>query len=108
MNEQLLASMAGLVLSLAFAYMPGLSDWYDGKNSQTKALIMAGLLLVVAAASYGLSCTGNFAYFECSEAGAWTAVEVFIAALVANQGTYMITRNIHAEPERATFGNAPE
>lgn len=97
MTEQQLASVAGLALSLAFAYVPGLSDWYEGKNSQTKALIMAGLLLVVAAASYGLSCTGNYALFECTEAGAWTAVEVFIAALVANQGTYLLMRNIHAQ-----------
>lgn len=95
MNEQQLASVAGLVLSLAFAYVPGLSTWYDGKNSQTKALIMAGLLLAVSAGAYFLSC-GNapFSYFECTETGAWTAAQVFVMALVANQGTYMIVRNI--------------
>lgn len=98
MNEQQLAGVAGLVLSLAFAYVPRLSDWYDGKDSQTKALIMAALLLVVAAASYGLSCTGDFAFFECTRVGAWVAVQVFIAALVANQGTYLLMRNIHAQP----------
>lgn len=94
MNEQQLASVAGLVLSLAFAYVPRLSDWYDGKNSQTKALIMAGLLLVVAVGAYGLSCASPYSYFECTRVGAWTAAQVFVAALVANQGTYLIVRNV--------------
>lgn len=94
MDQITLSATAGLLLSLLFSYVPKLSDWYAGKDAQTKALIMAGLLLVVAGGAYGLSCAGWGNYFECTEAGLQTAVSVFISALVANQATYGLTKHI--------------
>ena len=94
MDQITLSAFAGTLLSLLFSYVPGLSTWYDGKDAQTKALIMAGLLLLAAAGAYGLSCVGWGAYFECTEAGLQTAVSVLFAALVANQATYGLTKNI--------------
>ena len=48
MNDlpSLLASIAGVVLSLAFSYIPGLSTWYGGQSAQAKSLVMLGCLVV--------------------------------------------------------------
>lgn len=92
MSPEQLASIAGVVLSLAFSHVPGLSGWYEGQNSQAKALIMGALLLVVAIGAYLLSCAGPYDYFTCDVAGGWTAVEVFILALVANQGVHLLDK----------------
>jgi hypothetical protein len=52
---------------------------------------MAGLLLVAALGTFGLSCAGAIDATACTQAGAWTLVSAFVAALVANQATYLIT-----------------
>jgi hypothetical protein len=94
MNETQLAAAAGILLSLAFSYVPGLRGWYDAKDAQTKALIMAGALLVISAGALGLSCTNWGTYFECSEVGLQAAIQVFVAALIANQAVYGLTKHI--------------
>jgi hypothetical protein len=94
MTTEQLVSVSGLALSLGFFYIPGLNTWYDSQNSQAKAAVMGGLLLVVTAAAYGLSCVADFAYFECTQTGAWAAVTLFARALAVNQGTYMLARNL--------------
>ena len=56
MTPEQLASIAGIALSLVFSYVPGASDWYAGLNPIPKRLVMAGSLLVVSVAVFGLSC----------------------------------------------------
>lgn len=94
MDSIQLAAAAGILLSLAFSYIPGLSGWYDAQTAQTKALVMAGVLLVVAAGALGLSCANWGTYFECNKVGLQSAIEVFIAALIANQAVYGLTKHI--------------
>ncbi len=96
MTPEILAATAGILLSLLFNYVPGFKTWYAAKDSQVKSLIMLGLLLVITAGALGLSCYGPGEYFECSENGVWAAVTLFVTALVANQGTYTITRYVGA------------
>lgn len=91
MTSELLGSIAGIVLSLVFSYVPGLSGKFAQLESSLKRLIMAALLLIVAAAAFGLSCAKVFATVECSEAGALGLVKVFVLALVANQSAYLIS-----------------
>ncbi len=91
MNATELSAIAGVVLSLAFSYIPGLSGWFDAKEPTAKRLIMAGLLLVAAAAIFGLSCAGVLTVATCDQNGALGLVSAFIAALVANQSTYLIS-----------------
>jgi hypothetical protein len=91
MSSELLASIAGITLSLLFSYIPGLSTWYATLTGQYKSLLMAGLLLVTAAAIFGLSCANVAAYVTCDQAGAISLVKIFIAALIANQATYAIS-----------------
>jgi hypothetical protein len=91
MTAELLASIAGIVLTLAFSYIPGLNAAFDKLAPTTKRLTMAVLLLVVAGAVFGLSCGNVIASVTCDRAGLIGLVNVFIAALIANQAAYALS-----------------
>lgn len=94
MSPEVLAGAAGIVLSLAFSYIPGLSGWYQKQDAVIKRLIMLAMLMVVAGAVFGLSCAGWFGmatYVACTQAGVETLVKAFILAMVANQAAYAIS-----------------
>lgn len=91
MSAEQLAAIAGVVLSLIFSYIPGISDWYGALESTQKRLVMAVLLLVVAVGVFAGSCGGILATVTCDKAGALGLVSALIAALVANQATYQIS-----------------
>ena len=57
---------------------------------------MGGPLLLVAGGSFGLGCipTSPYHWFSCDIKGFWGLVDVFVAALVANQSTYLVTRKL--------------
>ena len=46
MSADFLASVSGALLSLIFAYVPGLKGWFDGLAGEMKRGIMAALLVV--------------------------------------------------------------
>jgi hypothetical protein len=95
MDSKILSAVAGIVLSLAFFYIPGLNEWYNKQTSQAKSLIMLGVMLVVAAASFGLACWGIFDIpITCDKAGAVGLFQAFVYALVANQATYTVFRRL--------------
>jgi len=98
MTAEQIAAVAAVILSLLMSYVPGLNAWYGNLDSTVKRLIMAFLLLVVTGGALGLSCAGLDKGFECSQAGLWQAVQVFIAALVANQAAYMLTPRPSIQP----------
>jgi hypothetical protein len=87
-----LGAYAGIVLSLALFYIPGLNDWYSAQIPQKQAGIMALLLLGATLVIFGLSCANWYTTVSCDYAGAKQLVSVFIAALIANQSTYMLVR----------------
>ena len=95
MTAEVLSAIAGIVLSLLFSYVPGLSTKFAGLSKEAKSLIMLGILAVVAGVVYGLSCTSWGAAWNisitCDQAGAQKLIGAFIAALVANQATYLIS-----------------
>ena len=91
MDEKMLAMYAGVVLSLLFSYVPGLSDWYAKLSGTYKRLVMLGLLFVVAAGAFGLSCAGVLATVACTQSGLMGIVEAFIAAAIANQAAFTLT-----------------
>ncbi len=90
MTVEQLGAIAGVILSLAFSYVPGLSDKFSALPATTKRLVMAGLLLVVAIGSLALSCGQVVVTIECSKAGVIDLINTFITALVANQAAYLI------------------
>ena len=91
MTAEFLASIAGIVISLLFSYIPGLSTWYATLTSQYRSLLMAGVLLLCAAAVFGLSCAKMLDYVTCDQAGVIALVKIFIAALIANQATFVLS-----------------
>lgn len=87
--------LAAILISLAVSYIPGVSAWYQALSGEYKRLVMLGLLAAGTAAIIGLVCAGLGAEFglevACNRAGLILIVRAFIAALVANQATYLMT-----------------
>ena len=91
-------SLAGILLSLAFAYVPGLEGWYAGLSTIGKRLVMLVLLVLVAVAYLIAACSAIAAQLGipadvCTQAGIVTVVQAFIAALIANQATFSLAVN---------------
>ena len=91
MTADELSAIAGCVLSLAFSYIPGVKGWFDNLQPDQKRGIVALSLVVVALAIFGLSCGGIVATVTCDQPGALGLVEMLIAALVANQATFLLS-----------------
>ncbi len=95
MTSEILAGIAGVLLSLAFSYIPGLSKWYGELTEEYKRLVMLGLLAVVAVAAFGLACAGLGADFgvtvTCDQAGAIGLIKAFAVAAIANQAAFKLS-----------------
>ncbi len=92
-TQEALAAIAGAILSLAFGYIPGLKDWYGRQQSEIKAAIMAGLVILVAAALFGMSCLAPIALpfaVACTNQGAWDLFVTVVFVLMGNQGAYAL------------------
>lgn len=91
MESNVLVMVAGVILALAFGYVPGLRGWYEAQDGVRKAQVMAGLLLLATVLIYLAGCyTPWDVGVTCDEPGFWALVEMFLAALVANQAAYLI------------------
>jgi len=88
----LIAMASGVILSLVFSYIPGLSHWYGDLAPDLKRAIMALALIVVTAGIYGLNCWGVISVdLGCNADGALQAVTALFLALAANQATHQIS-----------------
>ena len=92
MTTETLAAVAAVLLSLAFSYVPGLRDKFELLDSTHKRLVMLACLAVVALAALGLSCANLWDFVTCNKSGILQLVETFIAAAVANQAAYLLTK----------------
>lgn len=94
MTAELLTSLAAILLSLLFAYLPGLETWYARLDGAAKRLLMLALLALTAAGAFGLGCTtwGPLlgVNLTCDQPGAAGLAQAFILALIANQSTYLL------------------
>lgn len=103
-----------MLLSLAFSYVPGLRDKFDALDPTYKRLIMLALLLVVAAALYGLACAGVVEFANgatCDRAGLVELARAFLAAMMANQAAYLLTPRKPSGPYysiKNMAGNEPD
>ncbi|MCJ7804685.1 hypothetical protein MUP35_03075, partial [Patescibacteria group bacterium] len=80
----------GSIIALLFAYVPGFANWYEPMDGTKKRLIMLGILVVITAAIFGLSCAGILTTVLCTQKDAIALVNALILAVIANQGTYAI------------------
>lgn len=95
MNADTLSATAAMLLSLAFSYLPRLSEAYQTLSPTAKRLVMLGMLILTASASFALSCAG-FApqlglELSCDTPGAFGLLRSLIAAVVANQATFSLS-----------------
>lgn len=104
-----IAVILGAVISLLFSYVPGLSVWFAGLKTEIKQLVMAGLMLVVTGAAFGLVCAGIIqSTTTCDKTGLIQVVFVFIQALMANQATYALSPQTKAvESAKAARDGVP-
>lgn len=92
MTSEMLAMVAGAILSLACSYVPGLSNWYGSLDGTGKRLVMLAALAAGGAGVFAVGCAGLLpAQVQCSQAGAFEMLRVFILALMANQATFSIS-----------------
>ena len=90
MTDNTVGMLAGAILALLFGYAPGLRPWYETLEPTRKALVMLALLAVAALLLYGAACYTPFdTGVTCDEAGLWQVVRLFLAAMIANQATYL-------------------
>jgi len=90
MNAEQLSAVAGIALSLAFSYIPGLQDVFDPLTPTQKRAVMAALLLVVVCAAFLAGCRGLLS-ITCDQPGVMGLLSSLVAALVANQATFLIS-----------------
>jgi len=94
MTSEQLAQIAGVVLSLLLAYVPGLASWYNAKDTQSKARVMGLLLILITVGIFAMACAHLISEFgltiACTKAGAVQFVQILIAALIANQAAFLL------------------
>lgn len=98
-QSEIFIGLAGGLLALLFAYVPGFKTAFDKldenpKGKEYKQLIMLGLLGIVTGGAYLLSCYSPYVTYQCSTAGIWQAVFDFAVAIAINQGVYKGTKYI--------------
>ena len=91
-TPEVIAMLAGALLSLAFSYIPGLSGHFGALLPEYKRGIMAGLMVLVAGGAFGLSCAGILDGLTCDQPGVIRLVWVVILAITANQSMYQISK----------------
>ena len=99
MTPEILAAVAGIILSLAFSYIPNLRIRFAEYAKETQQLAMLGLLVLVAVGSYGLACAGILTELfgvalTCDKSGLLGLVRALIFAIMANQGIYQLTPKV--------------
>lgn len=72
-------------MSLVFAYLPYLKDWYESLDSRTKPLIMLAIITVLVWGKLAVGCGFDWA---CISAGAGQTAALWLACLVANSQVY--------------------
>lgn len=83
-----LAALAGIILSLAFSYIPGIATWYDALTPTPKRGVMLGFLLLAAVGVLAYQCR---AVGACYGANVETVLTAFVLAAIANQTTAALT-----------------
>ena len=92
LTSEILAGIAGAILSLAFSYVPGLNTKFAALPEESKQAIMAGMLLLTAGLIFGLSCASILAIgIACTQGGIYQVVWLWIMAITANQSVHRIT-----------------
>lgn len=93
MSSEFISAGAGVALSLALTYVPGLKERWNALAGDKKRAVLAGLLMLIALMSLALGCAGLFSDYsaECSRSGLETVLGSLFAALSTSQAAYILT-----------------
>jgi hypothetical protein len=91
LEPSVLASIVAIAVSLVFNYLPGLRVWFAGLQSQFKSLLMIGILFLISVVIWVLGGLNLLAVnIPFTWVGFAEVVKVFVATILANQGTYLL------------------
>lgn len=91
-TPQLLAGVAGAILSLILMLLPLIPTWkvkWDYLAKDQKQAINVLLLMLVTAVMAILSCFTDIVIVECTQVGMLNLVLMFASAAIGNAGTYV-------------------
>lgn len=96
MTPETLAAFVGIILSLAFSYIPGLRAWFDLRTGDEKRMIMGGVIVAASLILFGVACAGFAADFglmlACTRPDAVRLLSITVMMLVGNQSAYTISK----------------
>ena len=91
MTPEVIAAIAGVLVSLGLQYIPIFKDWYNQLQDGQQKLVAMGFGFVVVAGAFGLGCIAFIApVFACTGLGAKDAVLAFVAYVLFNQGFFAL------------------
>lgn len=97
MTSQLLAGIAGVVISLVFMMLPLIPAWnkkwntFSGERKQATNMLA---LVVVTLSVALLSCLTDIILIECTQLGIMNLVLMFVSAALGNTTAYTTTNRI--------------
>lgn len=94
LSIDVIAGLAGSLLSLAFNYIPGLREKYAVLPEVKKSWIMALSLLVAVGLIIGISCLNIWVLTPCTKMGIFDVLKLLGIALVTNQSIYKISPQV--------------
>ena len=97
LSAEEICMVAGVLLSLGFSYVPGLSERFAALSATHKRLVMLALLAVVTGGVFALSCMDapfGLEKVTCSQAGAWGLCRALALAAIANQSAYALSPRV--------------
>ena len=89
--SDVIASVAGIIISLVCSYVPGVRDKFGALDPTQKRLCILCALFASAIIIGGASCVGIIDAIECTREGAFILIRSFVVAMVASQGIYMLS-----------------
>lgn len=89
-TPELLAALAGAGLSLVFAYVPGVRDWFARLQPDQRRAVMGLAIIVAAIGALGASCVSLYNAVTCDKDGALILMQCVVSALVANQSVFTL------------------
>jgi hypothetical protein len=92
---ELVLGIAGVIMQLAFQYLPWVADWYQ--NLPNKGLVALALDVVVGAALFGIACSPFAAELgvglACETATVFLLLKAIFILALGQQGAYLFGRN---------------
>lgn len=94
MTTTLLSSIAGVLISLLVAYVPGLDTWYQTLDGVKKRRWMGFFLVITGLGIFFLACLDLVSTWgitlTCNVSGALELVGILVTLLISNQSTYLL------------------